>query len=312
MIEKTPEAKKKTVVAEIADEKITLSEVDELLGSYITQIKSQYNVTDISKDEDALKALKQYRETVLDSLVQQKLFLKEADKQKLKPSDDELKKQVEERLTSIKEMYQTDDAYQKALKDENTTEEKLKAQIKDMIIVQKVQDKITENVKVSESDAKSYYEKNKESYKKSAGADMYHILVSSEDKAKEIKSKLDKGAKFEDLAKEYGTDSTKDSGGSLGYVEYNSSNMDSDFMAAAKKLKDGEISSPVKTQFGYHIIMVKNIQKDGYVEPFDKVKTEIESTLAKQKQSEAISKKTEELKKEYNVKEKKDKLNLTY
>ena len=83
-------------------------------------------------------------------------------------------------------------------------------------------------------------------------------------------------------------------------------------MAAAKKLKDGEISGPVKTQFGYHIIMVKNVHNDKYVQPFDDVKSEIESTLAQTKQQEAIEKKTEEWEKEYKVKENKKALELTY
>ena len=63
MIQKTPEAKKKTVVAEVGDRKITLKDVDDQLGSYITQIKEQYGVTNIADNEEALSALKQYRES---------------------------------------------------------------------------------------------------------------------------------------------------------------------------------------------------------------------------------------------------------
>lgn len=313
MIQKTPEAKKKTVVAEVGDQKITLKDVDDQLGSYITQIKEQYGVTNIADNEEALSALKQYRESLLDALVQQAVFIKKADQLKLKPSDEELNKELESRMKTIKAMYSSDSDYQSALKSENITEDQLKSEIKKSIITEKVQDYITKDIKVTEADAKKYYEENKAAkYTKGAGADMYHILVADEATAKTIKTKLDNGANFADLAKEYGTDGTKSEGGSLGYVEYDTQNMDSDFMAAAKKLKDGEVSGPVKTQFGYHIIMVKNIHNDKYVQPFDEVKSEIESTLAQTKQQEAIKTKTEEWEKEFKVKENKKALDLTY
>lgn len=313
MIQKTPDAKKKTVVAQIGNEKLTLKDVDDQLGSYISQIKEQYSVTNIADNEEALSTLKQYRESILDALVQQAVFLKKADELKLKPTDEELNKELESRMTTIKAMYSSDSDFESALKSEDITEDQLKSEIKKSIITEKVQDYITKDVKVTEEDAKKYYEENKEkSYTKGAGADMYHILVADESTAKEIKTKLNNGAKFADLASEYGTDGTKSEGGSLGYVEYDSTNMDSDFLAGAKKLKEGEVSDPVKTQFGYHIIMVKNIHTDKYVQPFDDVKSEIESSLTQTKQQEAITKTTEEWEKEYNVKEHKDKLNITY
>lgn len=141
---------------------------------------------------------------------------------------------------------------------------------------------------------------------------MYHILVADEATAKKIKSELDGGAKFSDLAKKYGTDGTKDNGGSLGYVEYEADNMDKDFLAGAKKLKEGEISNPVKTQFGYHIIMVKNVQADGYVEPFDSVKEGIKSNLSQQKNNDAITKANEDWRKDIKIEKKEDNLNLFY
>lgn len=313
MIQKTPEAKKKTVVAKIQNEEITLKDVDAQLGSYISQIKQQYNVDDISKSEEGLKALQQYRESMLDSLVQQNIFLKKAKELKLTPSDDDLKKQVDEQLKTIKAAYSNDADFQAALKKESMTESQLKEEVQKMIITNKVNEYITKDVKVTEKDEKDYYNSHKQvSYTKGAGADMYHILVSTEAKAKEIKTKLDNGAKFADLAAEYGTDGTKSTGGSLGYVEYTNTSMDQDFLAAAKKMKEGEISNPVKTQFGYHIIMVKNIHTGDYLQPFDDVKSDIETTLTKSKQQEAVTKKTDEWKKEYNVTENKDKLNLTY
>lgn len=312
MIQKTPEAKKKTVVAKVQNDEITLKDVDAQLVDTISKIKEQYKVEDISKSDDAVKALKDSREKMLDALVQQDMFVKKAKELKLVPSDDDLKKQMEEQLKSIKSAWGKDADFQAALKKNNMTEAQLKEEIKKSIIASKVSEYLVKDVKVTDKDAQDYYNSHKQvMYTKGAGAEMYHILVADEAKAKEIKTKLDGGAKFADLAKEYGTDGTKDAGGSLGYVEYDNTGIDQDFLKAAKALKDGQISDPVKTQFGYHIIMVKN-KKDKYVQPFDEVKKTIESTLLESKKNDVSKKKTDEWKKEYKVTENKDKLNLTY
>ena len=193
------------------------------------------------------------------------------------------------------------------------TEAQLKEELKKGVIANKVSEYLVKDVKVTEKDEKDYYNSHKQSmYTQAPGADMYHILVKTEAQAKEIKSKLNGGAKFEDLAKEYGTDGTKTTGGSLGYVEYDNTGMDKDFLKAAKALNEGQVSDPVKTQFGYHIIMVKNVHKDKYVKSFDEVKKNIEDTILLSKKSESYKKKIEEWKKEYKVTENKENLNLIY
>lgn len=312
-IQKTDEAKKKTVVATVGSDKITLEQVDKQLGSYINQIKTQYKVDDISQSEEASKILIDYRKTVLDSLVKQNVLMKKAEELKLIPSEEDLNKQIDERLKTIKDMYSDEAKYQEQLELEDLTEEQLKEEIKKSIITEKVQEDIIKDIKVTDEDIQKYYDENKEkAYTKKAGADMYHILVSDENTAKDIKAKLDGGASFADLAKEYGTDGTKDNGGALGYVEYDATNMDQDFLNGAKTLKEGEISNPVKTQFGYHIIMVKNVQNDGYVEPLDSVKEEIQTNLQSSKNNEAITNKIAEWEKEAKAEKKEDKLDLFY
>jgi foldase protein PrsA len=99
-----------------------------------------------------------------------------------------------------------------------------------------------------------------------------HILVNDEKTAKEVKQQLDAGAKFEDVAKKYSKDTgTAQNGGDLGW--FGTGKMDPAFEKAAYALKVNEISQPVKSQFGYHII-----QKTGEKEKqsFDQMKTEIE------------------------------------
>jgi peptidyl-prolyl cis-trans isomerase C len=87
-----------------------------------------------------------------------------------------------------------------------------------------------------------------------------HILVSSEDDAKAIKAQLDAGADFATLAKEKSIEpGAKDSGGDLGY--FTQDKMVKPFADAAFALQVGEISNPVQTQFGWHIIKVEDRRK---------------------------------------------------
>lgn len=105
-----------------------------------------------------------------------------------------------------------------------------------------------------------------------------HILVETEDKAKEIISKLDGGAKFEDLAKEFSKDqSNSGNGGDLGY--FGPSDMVKEFSDAAFALKANEYTkAPVKTQFGFHVIQALD-KRDRPAPKLEDVKPQIENQV---------------------------------
>jgi peptidyl-prolyl cis-trans isomerase C len=98
---------------------------------------------------------------------------------------------------------------------------------------------------------------------------------------------LAKGEKFEDLAKKYSLDGSKDYGGDLGY--FTSAEMVPEFSNAVFALKVGETSQPVKTDFGWHIIRLED-KKQGAAQPFDQVKQAIRNVLLRQKVGEVMSK----------------------
>src|SRR6185436_5628323 len=112
-----------------------------------------------------------------------------------------------------------------------------------------------------------------------------HILVASEQEAKQIRARLDKGEKFEDLAKQYSLDGSKDYGGDLGY--FSAPEMVPEFSKAAFALQPGQISQPVKTDFGWHIIRVDD-RKKGAAQPYDQVKTALKNILLRKKTQERI------------------------
>jgi len=145
-----------------------------------------------------------------------------------------------------------------------------------------------------EQDAKAYYEANKASYQVDE-VTASHILVKEEATAKEILAKLKAGEKFEDLAKQYGTDGTKDNGGSLG--TFGRGAMVKEFEDAVFAMKPGEISEPVKTEFGYHIIKLTD-KKQG-TKTYDEVKDSIISDLVAKEAQEKIKTLKSDVKIEY-------------
>ncbi|HWW19479.1 MAG TPA: peptidylprolyl isomerase [Steroidobacteraceae bacterium] len=108
-----------------------------------------------------------------------------------------------------------------------------------------------------------------------------HILVKTPEEAQKIIDQLKKGAKFEELAKKFSTDSSKDQGGDLGF--FSPQTMVPQFSAAVEGLKKGEYTqTPVQTQFGYHVIQLIETREKP-VPPFDQVKDRVAQILQQKK-----------------------------
>lgn len=125
---------------------------------------------------------------------------------------------------------------------------KSEADLKETMKIGMLQEKAAmKDIKVTDKELQDYYNNYKPDIK------ARHILVADEAKANEVKQKLDAGGKFEDLAKQYSTDTASaQNGGDLGW--FGTGKMDPEFEKAAFALKVNEISAPVKSQYGYHII----------------------------------------------------------
>lgn len=146
--------------------------------------------------------------------------------------------------------------------------------LRDSYLAQKISPSVTEE------EIKSAYDKESAKVKQTERVRARHILVATEKEANDIEAKLLKGDKFEDLAKQYSLDGSKDYGGDLGY--FTAPEMVKEFSDAAFALKTGETSQPVKTDYGWHIIRMDD-RKMGAAQPYDQVKNAIRNVLVRDK-----------------------------
>ena len=172
------------------------------------------------------------------------------------PSDEEVMTKAKEQLDEIKKSFETDEQYQNALKSAGVTEESFLEEIKPAIISNIVYEDVIKDVTVTDEEIKTYYDSNQTLYTESPNrVRPANIVVKTEEEAKEVIERLDNGEDFAKIAAEKNTDATKDTGGDLDWIEYNSKQFDKTFLMAAISLNKGEYTkTPVSTKFGFHVI----------------------------------------------------------
>ncbi len=133
---------------------------------------------------------------------------------------------------------------------------------------------------IEDAEVKKAYEEESKRLQQTERLRARHILVATEKEAADVAARVAKGEKFEDLAKQYSLDGSKDFGGDLGY--FTAPEMVPEFSKAAFSLEKGQVSKPVKTDFGWHIIKVED-RKKGAAQPYDQVKGAIKNVLVRKK-----------------------------
>ncbi len=206
------------------------------------------------------------REALLEQLINKKLFLADA----------------------AKNLYEYDAVFKTELQ-----------KIKEDLLANFAITKAVENVKVTDEEAKKFYDENKATLLSGETVSASHILVDSEDKANEILKDITDGKiSFEDAAKEHSSCPSSQNGGSLG--EFGRGQMVPEFDNAVFSMKEGEITGPVKTQFGYHLIKL-NSKNEAKEIAFEEIKEQIKARLLNDKQRAAYTSKINQLKILYPV-----------
>ncbi|MBR2930878.1 MAG: peptidylprolyl isomerase [Clostridia bacterium] len=191
------------------------------------------------------------------------------------------------------------DAKRNLLEGEAAFREEL-AKLKENLLISYAGNKVISGVTISDKEVEDYYEENKEKFKGEKTVNASHILVDSEELAKELIAKIKAGEiSFEDAAIEHSSCPSKENGGNLG--DFGQGQMVPEFDQAVFSMEVGELSEePVKTQFGYHVIKL-NSKEDARIAPLAEIKDQLKEMLLGEKRRKAYESKINQLKIVYPV-----------
>ncbi|MGI6607346.1 MAG: foldase protein PrsA [Peptococcia bacterium] len=246
----------------------------------------------VTKDELYNLLVKQNGQAALNTLITEKIVALEAAKQNISVSEEEVQKELDISIeqTGGKEQFAQALAYY------GFTEEDVRKNIRTNLTIRKLMEP---QITITAEEMQQYFNENKTSFDTPEQVKASHILVDSEEKALEVKEKINAGNDFAELAKEYSTDEgSKSQGGQLGYFQRG--DMAQQFEDAAFALEVGGISEPVETGFGYHIIKVEDkiaAKEANYEDSKDQVK----ENLIQQKIPELFNTWLQEKNTEYQV-----------
>ena len=192
-------------------------------------------------------------------------------------------------LDARKNLYETEPEFKAEL-----------ARLKENLLVNYAGNKVISAVTVSDKEIEAYYEENKNQFGGGETVNASHILVDSEEKALEILAAIKSGEiSFEDAAKAHSSCPSGQRGGNLG--DFGQGQMVPEFDSAVFSMEVGEITeTPVKTQFGYHLIKL-NAKNEESIPSLEEVKPQLKDMLLRDKQHKAYESRINQLKILYPV-----------
>jgi parvulin-like peptidyl-prolyl isomerase len=260
--------------------------------------KGQPEPTDAQFKTQCKQQYDQFKSEVLGFLIRSTWLDQEAQKQKVKVTDKEVQKQIDD---IKKQQFTQKGSYEKFLQTAGLTNEDVLFQQR----VRELQNKITQKVtkgkdKVTDAQIADYYEKHKSQFATQERRNVRIVLTKTKDKAAQAKSALDSGQSWKSVAKKYSIDqASKNKGGELqGGVAKGQQEkaLDTAIFGADK----GKITGPVKTQFGWYVFEVEKITK-GKQQSLEESKANIKQQLASQQQNNALKKFGDDYRKRYKA-----------
>jgi parvulin-like peptidyl-prolyl isomerase len=235
------------------------------------------------------------QQQILQNLVQRTELDQQAPRLGVSVSD----KQVEDQLTKLKKQYfaGSDKRYQEELKRQCVSDVEVHSDVRANLVSDGIYRKVTGNATVSDAEAKGYYDTHSQVYTQPQTRVVRHILVKTKALADKLYAQLKAGANFAALAKKYSQDpGSKNQGGQL---TISKGQTVPEFDQTAFALKTGEISKPVHTQFGWHIIQALKPTTPRKSTPFAQVKEAIRQQLLQQRRQAALQVWLDGIKRQY-------------
>ncbi|MFH0919792.1 MAG: peptidylprolyl isomerase [Fibrobacterota bacterium] len=281
--------KKEPVAATLNEKKIYVSEIEDMIQRYVA-ISRKMNP---AYTEPAGQKLEAMRKDFLNGLIDKAVILDKAQSLNVSVSDEELKGKIDElkKANGILDSV----AFSAYLKEQGISGDTFKKNIREIMVMEKTRDKFFLDITVTDAERKAFYDNHTERYVLET-IRAAHILLKAPDsmvkdsqkemtrleaRAKTVVTQARAGKDFKTLAKQYSDDpGTKGSGGDIGQVERGS--MLPELDQALFALKKGQVSDPVRTQYGIHVLKaLDDARRD--IRKYDDVAADIAQVLVAEK-----------------------------
>ncbi len=278
-------------VAVAGDQQISKEQFQQLMA----RAKKSYDQQKRAFPKAGTAEYEQLKGQAITFLVQQSEVDEQAKNLGVDVSDEKVDKEI---ARYKKQFYGGSDArYEKAVKQQGLTDQQARDAIRQQLVSQALFKKVTGDVKVSDSDIKAYYDAHKSQYVQPESRDVRHILVTKKALADSLYQQLKSGGNFAKLAKQYSKDPGSAANG--GKLTVSKGQTVPAFDKTAFSLKTGQISQPVHTQYGYHIIQALSAVKAPSTTSLAQVRASIRQQLEQQRKNDKVTKWLDDTKKSY-------------
>jgi parvulin-like peptidyl-prolyl isomerase len=278
-------------VAVVGDQQISKEQFQQLMA----RAKKSYDQQKRAFPKAGTAEYEQLKGQAITFLVQQSEVDEQAKNLGVNVSDEKVDKEI---ARYKKQFYGGSDArYEKAVKQQGLTDEQARDAIRQQLVSQALFKKVTGDVKISDSDIKAYYDPHKSQYVQPESRDVRHILVTKKALADSLYQQLKGGGNFAKLAKQYSKDPGSAANG--GKLTVSKGQTVPAFDKTAFSLKTGQISQPVHTQYGYHIIQALSGVKASSTTSLAQVRASIRQQLEQQRKNDKVTKWLDDTKKSY-------------
>ena len=281
-------------VAVVDGTSISRTTLDDLL----TRAKKTYTAQKRSFPKAGTSEYQSLQTQAVAYLVQRQEYAREAEKLGIDVTDGQITKKLDE----VKKQYfgGNQAKFEKGLADQGYTVDTLRDDIRSQLVTEGIYKKATDDVKITDADVKSYYDQNRQKYSVPESRSVRHILVKTKAEADAIHSQLQNGGDFAAIAKESSADTQSAVDG--GKLTISRGDTVPEFDKVAFELKEGVVSQPVKTTYGYHLIEALSPVRKAKITPIDEVRATIRAQLRQQKRTAVMTKWIEDLRSDYDGK----------
>lgn len=268
------------------------------LDALLTRAKKSYATEKRSFPKAGTAEYQALQTQAVAFLVQRAEYDKQAGELKIVVTD----KEIQERVDQVKKQYFAGNQAKldKQLKVQGYTTESFRDDIEAQLLSEKIYDEVTKDAAVTDAQVTKYYNDNKSQYTVAESRDVRHILVKTKAEGDKVYAELKAGGNFGALAKKYSLDpGSKANGGKLTITRGQTV---APFEQTAFLLAVNQISRPIKTEFGYHVIEPLSKVKPGTTTPLADVKAQIKSQLLEKAKNDSITKWTTDTSKAFESK----------